>query len=72
VSKEERSIVLEVIVSVILSKKCMCTCVLFRTVSEIELFHSTVPKLLLQKILLIVSDIGSYCSCDKVDTVYLV
>jgi hypothetical protein len=25
------------------------TCVLFRTVSEIELFHSTVPKLLIRK-----------------------
>jgi hypothetical protein len=23
-------------------KMCICTCVLFRTVSEIELFHSTV------------------------------
>jgi hypothetical protein len=31
----------EVIVSAILSKKCVCTCVLFRTVSEIELFHCT-------------------------------
>jgi hypothetical protein len=33
---------MEVIVSVILSKKCVCTCVLLRTVSEIELFHCTV------------------------------
>jgi hypothetical protein len=35
VSQEERSIFWEVTVSVILSKKCICTCVLFRTVSEI-------------------------------------
>jgi hypothetical protein len=27
----------------------MCTCVLFRTVSEVELFHCTVPKLLIGK-----------------------
>ena len=41
---EEGSIFWEVIVSVILSKKknCICTCVLFRTFSEIELFHCTV------------------------------
>jgi hypothetical protein len=25
-------------------KNCICTCVLFRTVSEIELFHCTGPK----------------------------
>jgi hypothetical protein len=31
----------EAIVSVILSKKCICTCVLFLTVSEMELFHCT-------------------------------
>jgi hypothetical protein len=43
VIQEERSILSEVIVSVILSKnkKCMCTCVLLRTVSEIEVFHCT-------------------------------
>jgi hypothetical protein len=28
----------------------MCTCVLFRTVSEVELFHCTVKKLLRRKI----------------------
>jgi hypothetical protein len=38
-SQEERSIFGEVIVSAILSKNCICTCVLFRTVSEIEIFH---------------------------------
>jgi hypothetical protein len=38
VSQEEMSIFWEVIVSVILSKSGVCTCVLFRTVSEIELF----------------------------------
>jgi hypothetical protein len=41
-SQEVRSIFWEVIVSVILSKKCIRTCVLFRTVSEIQLFHCTV------------------------------
>jgi hypothetical protein len=30
-------------------KKCICTYVVFRTVSEIELFHCTVPKLLIRK-----------------------
>jgi hypothetical protein len=30
-------------------KKCICTCFLFRTVSEIELFHRTVPKLFIRK-----------------------
>jgi hypothetical protein len=49
VSQEEKSIFWEVTVSVILSKKYICTCVLFRTVSEIELFHCTVPKLLIRK-----------------------
>jgi hypothetical protein len=29
-------------------KKRICTCVLFQTVSEIELFHRTVPKLLIR------------------------
>jgi hypothetical protein len=49
VYQEERSILWEVIVSVILSKKVYSTRVLFRTVSEIELFHCTVPKLLIRK-----------------------
>jgi hypothetical protein len=49
VSQKERSIFWEVIVSVILSKKYVCTCVLFRTVSEIELFHCTVSMLLIRK-----------------------
>jgi hypothetical protein len=30
-------------------KKCLCTRVLFRSVSEIELFQRTVPKLLIRK-----------------------
>jgi hypothetical protein len=30
-------------------RKCICTCVLFRAVSEIELFHCMVPKLLIRK-----------------------
>jgi hypothetical protein len=46
---EERSIFWEIIVSVIPSEKCIFTCVLFRTVSEIETFCSTVPKLLIKK-----------------------
>jgi hypothetical protein len=49
-SQVEKSVFWEVILSVILRKKCVCTCVLFRTVSEIELFHCTVPKLLIRKI----------------------
>jgi hypothetical protein len=47
-SQEERTIFCEVILSVVLSKK-LYTCVLFRTVSEIELFHCTVPKFLIRK-----------------------
>jgi hypothetical protein len=42
VSQEERLVLWEVIVSVILIKKCICTRVLLRTVSERELFHCTV------------------------------
>jgi hypothetical protein len=41
-SQEERAVFWEAIVSVILSKKYICTCVLFRTFSEIEIFHCTV------------------------------
>jgi hypothetical protein len=48
-SQNERSIFWEVIVLVILSKNCIHTCALFQTVSEIELFHCTVPKLLIRK-----------------------
>jgi hypothetical protein len=41
-SKEEMSVFWEVILLAILSRrKCICTCVLFRTVSEIETFHCT-------------------------------
>jgi hypothetical protein len=49
VSQEGSLIFWEVTVSVILSKKCIGTCVLFQTVSEIGLFHSTVLKLLIRK-----------------------
>jgi hypothetical protein len=52
-------------------QKCICTCVLFRTVSEIKLFYCTVPKLSIRK-LRTVSNTGIYCSGDKVGTVYLV
>jgi hypothetical protein len=41
VSLEEMSILWEVIILVILAKKCMRTCVLFWMVSEIQLFHCT-------------------------------
>jgi hypothetical protein len=48
--EEERPLFWEVITSVILGKKkYICTCILFRTVPEIELFHCTVPKLLIMK-----------------------
>jgi hypothetical protein len=30
-------------------KKCICTCVPFLTVSEIQLFHCTIPNLLVRK-----------------------
>jgi hypothetical protein len=49
VSQHERSVFWEVIVSVILSKNCISSCVLFRTVSEIEKSHYTVPKLSIRK-----------------------
>jgi hypothetical protein len=40
VSQEERSAFWEIILTAILSKKiCICSCVLLRTVSDIELFH---------------------------------
>jgi hypothetical protein len=42
VPQEERSVIWEFTVSAILSKECTCTRVLFRTVSEIELFRRTV------------------------------
>jgi hypothetical protein len=40
-SQKERSIFWEVMLSANLSRKFICTRVLFRTVSEIELFHCT-------------------------------
>jgi hypothetical protein len=45
ITQEESSIFWEVIVSAILSKKSISTCVLFRTVSEIELFRYTLYRL---------------------------
>ena len=48
-SQEEMSVFREVIVSVILSKKYICTCVLFPKVSEIELFNCTVSKLSIKR-----------------------
>jgi hypothetical protein len=54
------------------SRKGICICDLFRTVSEIELCHCTVPQLLIIKRLRTVSNTGIYCSSNKVGTVYLV
>jgi hypothetical protein len=73
VSQEERSIFWEVIVSVILSKK-LCTFVYpirngFR-VTAISLYSSKIVDK--KEILRTVSNIGIYCSSDKVGTVYLV
>jgi hypothetical protein len=48
-SQEERPISWEVAESVILSKILKCTCALFRTVSKIQIFHCTVPKLMIRK-----------------------
>jgi hypothetical protein len=49
-SQEKRSTLLEVIVSVILRKKCIIhRCVLFHTVSVTEQFHCTTPKLLIRQ-----------------------
>jgi hypothetical protein len=48
-SQEEMSIFWEVTVSVILSTNCICTCLIFRTFSEIELFHCTLTKFLIRK-----------------------
>jgi hypothetical protein len=72
VSQEEISIFWEITVlalSVILRKKFIWTCVLFRTVSEIELFECTIANLTDKKeILHIVSNI--YCSSDKFASLY--
>jgi hypothetical protein len=46
-SQQEKSVFWEIIVSVVLKR--IYTCVLFRTVSEIQLFHCTGPKLLIRK-----------------------
>jgi hypothetical protein len=48
-SQEESPVFCEVIVSVILGKKSICTCILFRTVLEIYLFYCTVPKLFIKR-----------------------
>jgi hypothetical protein len=48
VFQEERSIFWEVIVLVILRKKSVWTCVLFRIVSEIKIFECTVAKWLIR------------------------
>jgi hypothetical protein len=48
------------------------TCVLFLTVSEIYLFHSTAPKLAIRKRYYTFYNTGIYCSNDRVGTVYQV
>jgi hypothetical protein len=65
------SIFCEVILSTILSKIFMCTCVLYWTVSEIELLHCTVANLLIE-ILHIVSNNVIYCLNNKVGAVHIV
>jgi hypothetical protein len=67
-SQEERLIFWEVTVSVILSKKYLCTCVLFRTVSEIGLFHCSSKIVDKKEILRTISSTGIYFSSDKVGT----
>jgi fucose 4-O-acetylase-like acetyltransferase len=47
ISQEEGSIFWEVIVSAILSKKYVCSCVLFQTVSKIELLFTFIGCILL-------------------------
>jgi hypothetical protein len=70
-SQEEKSVYWEVIASVILKKKCLCTCVLFRPVSVREIFHCTVPKLLIRKIFYFLFLMPVFfCSSDKVGTLY--
>jgi hypothetical protein len=47
-SQKEGSVFSDIIVSVFLrGKKCVCRCDVFRTVSEIESLHCTLPKLFL-------------------------
>jgi hypothetical protein len=54
-------------------KEYICTCAVFRMVSEVEIFHRTVQKIVDKKeILLTFSNTGIYYSNDKVGTVYLV
>jgi hypothetical protein len=79
---ERRSIFWEVTESVILSKKkkksvyiyiYIYTCVLFRTVSGMKLFHCTVPKLLIRKIYYLLFLIPVFiATSDKVGAVYIV
>jgi hypothetical protein len=56
VSQEERSIFWNVTMSVILSKKYICACVLFRKASEIELVHFTLNRRATRHVVTRVSD----------------
>jgi hypothetical protein len=70
-SQEERSIFWELIVSAILSKKCVSACVCSeRFPRHISLYSSKIVEK--KEILRTVSNTGIYCSSDKVGTVYLV
>ena len=51
-------------------KKCICTCVLLRTVSKISLYCCKIVDK--KEILRTVSNASIYCSSDEVGTVYLV
>jgi len=51
-------------------KKCICTCVLFQTVSKISLYSCKIVDK--KQILHTVSNTGIYCSSDKGGTVYIV
>jgi hypothetical protein len=61
-----------IIVSVILSIRCICTCVLFRTVSEIAISLYSSKIVDKKDILRTLSNTGIYFSRGEVITIYLV
>jgi hypothetical protein len=68
-SQERRSIFWEVIVSVILSKKCVCTCVLFQTFRDGAVSLNSSKIVDKKEILHTVSNTNIYCLSDKSSTV---
>ena len=73
ISPEEMSIFWEVIVSVILSKKMyMYTCPIPKSFRDTDISLYSCKIVDKKEILRIVSNIGIYCSNDKVGTVYLI